>query len=89
MLGYCDKYIPLSAKRVLPNPLPCLLNQENLTLTFPEQLVQAETIYEQYSFTEEMAHNKEVHTKERALFGNWFQKRAGCVTASRLVSCLY
>ena len=85
---YCESYIPLVERGIIPQPLTCLFNPDYLNLTYHDLLLKSEEVYSSYTLTEEQVKAVETATRGQSKSITWYQQRAGRVTASRLKSTL-
>ena len=80
----CENFVPLSAKRFLPQPLTHLFHQDYMPLSYLELLDVCEQVFQSYSISQEQASQIELKTCEQSVSKIWFQQRVGRVTASKL-----
>ena len=81
--GYCEAYVPLQSKGVLPPPLSDLYKEEYLALSYPEILTKSEEVFKSLSITSEQVKAVEQNTREQSNSKTWFRQRAARITASR------
>ncbi len=81
--GYCEAYVSLYERGILPQPLTELYQAEFLNMTYPDLLIQCEESYNNITITQEEAKNVEEKTRDQVRSKIWFQQRSGRITASK------
>ena len=82
--SFSDRYIPLSARGILPKPLTSLFDAGCLNLPEAELKAKCLEIAKSITISVEQASCVEEKTRSQVLSKLWFQQRAGRVTASKL-----
>ena len=77
---FCESYIPLCMRGIIPRPLTDLFNKSYLELSYPDLLNKCEKVYSTYSISPEQAKSIEEETREQSKSKLWFQQRSGRVT---------
>ena len=80
---FCEAYVPLQLKGVLPPPLSELYREDYLALSYPDFLKKCEETFETLSIGSEQAKAVEEKTREQSNSKTWFQQRAARITASK------
>ena len=81
--GFCDAYIPLQLKCVLPPPLSDLYKEKYLDLSYLDLLQKCEDVFKTLSVSSSQAKEVEKNTRGQSLSKTWFQQRAARITASK------
>lgn len=67
---------------VMSEPLPAMFNDKYAGLKWEELLCECDDAFQKISVTREQAQKIESATRRQARLKEWFQFRAGCITAS-------
>ena len=81
--GFCDAYVTLEKKGVLPPPLSDLFEEHYLDLSYLDLLQKCEDVFNTLSVTPMQAKKVEEHTRGQSQSKTWFDQRAARITASK------
>ena len=63
---FCDSYVPLCMRDIIPQPLTCLFDKDYLNLAYPDLLDKCEEVYNSYVLSPEQAERIEEKTRDQA-----------------------